>query len=59
MTPSFVQVQVVSEKSTGDVYAMKVMKKTHILQQPDASWLFVSTTIVHVNILHCVPKPQC
>ena len=32
-----VQVQVVHEKSTGDVYAMKVMKKSHILQQADVS----------------------
>ena len=29
------QVQVVSEKSTGDVFAMKVMRKAHILQQAD------------------------
>ena len=27
----------VHEKSTGDVYAMKVMKKSHILQQADVS----------------------
>lgn len=31
------QVQVVHEKSTGEVYAMKVMKKAHILQQADVS----------------------
>ena len=34
---AFPQVQVVHEKSTGDVYAMKVMKKSHILQQADVS----------------------
>ena len=28
----------VHEKSTGDVYAMKVMKKSHILQQADVSY---------------------
>lgn len=32
---SLIQVQVVREKSTGEVYAMKIMKKAHILQQPD------------------------
>ena len=30
-----IQVQVVTEKSTGDVFAMKVMRKAHILQQAD------------------------
>lgn len=33
------QVQVVHEKSTGDVYAMKVMKKSHILQQADVRYI--------------------
>lgn len=33
------QVQVVTEKSTGDVFAMKVMRKAHILQQADVSVL--------------------
>ena len=31
------QVQVVQEKSTKEVYAMKIMKKAHILQQADVS----------------------
>ena len=54
MTSFFVQVQVVSEKSTGDVYAMKVMKKTHILQQPDASWTVCLTTIVQADTLNTI-----
>ena len=29
----------VTEKSTGDVFAMKVMRKAHILQQADVSVL--------------------
>lgn len=31
------QVMLCYEKSTRDVFAMKVMKKAHILQQPDVS----------------------
>ena len=31
------QVRVVRERSTGDVFALKVMKKAHILQQADVS----------------------
>lgn len=30
-----VQVVLSKEKSTGDVFATKIMKKAHILQQPD------------------------
>ena len=32
-----IQVHVVREKSTGDTYAMKIMQKSHILQQADVS----------------------
>lgn len=37
MCVSTYQVCVVRERSTGDVYAMKIMKKAHILQQADVS----------------------
>ena len=30
----------VAEKSTGDVFAMKVMRKAHILQQADVSDMY-------------------
>ena len=36
----------VSEKSTGDVYAMKIMKKSNILQQAD-----VSVCVQHPNTM--------
>jgi citron Rho-interacting kinase len=39
-------VQVVHEKSTGDVYAMKVMKKSHILQQADAAFFLEERDIM-------------
>ncbi len=48
------QVQVVREKSTGEVYAMKVMKKAHILQQTD-----VSILRVHVKSTSAVLVQYC
>ena len=40
------QVRVVEEKTTKEIYAMKVMKKNHILQQADVS------VIIIIIILH-------
>ena len=38
------QVVLSKEKSTGDVFATKIMKKAHILQQPDVRIHFSSYT---------------
>ena len=41
----------VQEKSTKEVYAMKVMKKAHILQQSDVCSCVESTHISMSNVL--------
>lgn len=48
MCPSL-QVQVVHEKSTGDVYAMKVMNKAHILQQADVC-VYIGVVCTHCRL---------
>ena len=54
------QVMVCHEKSTGDVFAMKIMKKAHILQQPDVSAVVCSKLSVHVTayIQSCPSLPS-
>ena len=50
------QVQVVQEKSTKEVYAMKIMKKAHILQQADVSiWKKLTFEDCCNNIIHVLP----
>ena len=41
------QVRVVEEKTTKEIYAMKVMKKNHILQQADVSLIII---IIHTYL---------
>ena len=40
------QVRVVEEKTTKEIYAMKVMKKNHILQQADVSLIIIIIIII-------------
>ena len=44
------QVVVCSEKSTGDVYAMKIMKKAQILQQPDVRIVLYSDAELRIHL---------
>ena len=43
------QVRVVEEKTTKEIYAMKVMKKNHILQQADVSLIIIIHTYILIH----------
>lgn len=49
------QVVLSKEKSTGDVFATKIMKKAHILQQPDVRITLFS--LIHIKHLSPVVTP--